>query len=141
MCRIPLKRRPNPLPSNPPTDLRAEQGRQAEQRALAYLEAQGLHLIARNYRCRGGEIDLVMRDRVHLVMVEVRYRRRTSYVKAAASVDLRKQRRLIWATRHYLAMHPQAADQPVRFDVLALDGPIDAPDIEWLRNAFEAHDF
>jgi putative endonuclease len=122
-------------------DKRAETGRNAEQKALIYLQAQGLQLVERNYRCRGGEIDLVMRDSKQLVMVEVRYRRSTSYLGAAASVDQRKQRRLIVAARHYLASHPQSANDPVRFDVMAFDGPASAPDIEWLRNAFDVPDF
>jgi putative endonuclease len=120
---------------------RAEAGRNAEQKALIYLQAQGLQLVERNYRCRGGEIDLVMRDTKQLVMVEVRYRRSTSYTSAAASIDQRKQSRLIMAARHYLASHPQFADDPVRFDVVAFDGPALAPAIEWLRNAFDVPDF
>jgi len=142
MCPILRRRRLNLSMSKPiEGGSRADSGRSAEQRALVYLQAQGLRLLERNYRCRAGEIDLVMRDKEQLVMVEVRYRRVTSYTAAAASVDQRKQRRLIKAARHYLASHPQYANEPIRFDVVAFDGSATDPDIEWLRNAFDAPDY
>jgi putative endonuclease len=108
-------------------------GAAREQFALAYLQARGLRLLARNYRCRRGEIDLVMMDGDCLVFVEVRYRSRQDYGGAAASVTRTKQQRIITAARHYLQYRPTAG--ACRFDVLAMDG---AQSIQWLRGAFDA---
>lgn len=113
---------------------RAARGRAAEQRARAYLAGQGLRTRARNARFRTGEIDLVMEDGETIVFVEVRYRSRTDYGGAAASVDRGKQQRLTRAAAQYLARHG-LAHRPARFDVVAL-GPDDA--IDWIRAAFEA---
>ncbi|MDT9002201.1 YraN family protein [Paucibacter sp. APW11] len=114
-------------------------GDQAELRALRYLQARGLTLVERNYRvaagphARGGEIDLIMRDRDGtLVFVEVRGRRAGSHGGAAASVTSAKQQRLVYAAQHYLLRFNQAP--PCRFDVIALD----EDKIEWLSAAFDA---
>lgn len=112
----------------------AATGRAAEDRVQAHLVAQGLRPRARNHRCRWGEIDLVMDDGDAVVFVEVRYRRRSDYGGAAASVDGAKQRRLVRAASDYLARN-RMAGRPARFDVAAVgpDGRID-----WIRAAFEA---
>jgi putative endonuclease len=108
-------------------------GKDAERRADAFLQRQGLRTLARNYRCRGGEIDLIARDRDTLVFVEVRLRRHTAFGGPLASVDARKQRRLTIAAEHYLQRHPWSG--PCRFDVIG----IDATDrCEWVRDAFAA---
>ncbi|WP_303901809.1 YraN family protein [Thiohalomonas denitrificans] len=108
-------------------------GQHAEELALRYLTAQGLRLLEQNYRCRCGEIDLVMQDRHTLVFVEVRFRSHRSFGGAAASVDARKQRRLINTAHHYLQRHRQT-ESLCRFDVMAM-GAAGDNDIEWLRNA------
>lgn len=110
---------------------RQARGAQAEERARAHLEHAGLKLLARNYRCPRGELDLVMADGDTLVFVEVRFRRSTAFGSAAESVDARKRARLIAAAEHYLLAHP--ADRPCRFDVVAADGNAS---VEWLRDAF-----
>ncbi len=107
-------------------------GMQGEQRAERLLRDAGLQLIARNYRCRHGEIDLVMRQGNTLVFVEVRRRSHTGFGGAAASVDLRKQKRLIAAARHYLAGRG-GEPPPCRFDVVAIEG---AGVPQWLPDAF-----
>jgi putative endonuclease len=114
-------------------------GDAGEARALAHLLAQGLTLVQRNYRvargphARGGEIDLVMRERDGtLVFVEVRARRSASHGGAAASVSASKQRSLVLAAQHFLTSFRTVP--PCRFDVIALDGDR----IEWLRGAFDA---
>jgi putative endonuclease len=114
-------------------------GDAAEDRALAWLLARGLVLVERNYRVargprlRGGEIDLVMRDRDGtLVFVEVRARTDAGHGGAAASVTSTKRRRLVRAAHHYL--QGLASPPPCRFDVLALDGDR----IDWLQAAFDA---
>lgn len=106
-------------------------GRDAESRAQTALTRHGLRPVARNYRCRGGEIDLIMRDGEIVVFVEVRYRSRDDFGGAIASVDQRKQQRLILAARHYLATSGWTG--PCRFDVVGLDGRHEAM---WIRDAF-----
>lgn len=107
-------------------------GEQSEQWASKYLLAQGLTEISRNYRCRYGELDLIMRDQQTLVIVEVRYRENDVYGGALESITARKQSRIITTTQHYLANHPYAG--PIRFDVIAISG---ANNIQWVKNAFQ----
>ena len=111
-------------------------GRRAEDLAARFLERQGLAVLARNFRCRGGELDLVCREAKTLVFVEVRLRRNAAYGGAAESITTRKQQRVVLAARHYLATHGAAspADRPCRFDCVLLDGE----KIDWLRDAFAA---
>ena len=126
---------PRKKPKAPAGTTRAA-GDAAEDRALAHLLAQGLLLLARNYRTPGrggGEIDLVMRERDGtLVFVEVRQRAWSSFGGAAASVGGVKQRRIVFAARHYLLRFP--APPPCRFDVVGVQGAR----LEWLRGAFDA---
>lgn len=112
---------------------RAEIGDDKERLARSYLERRGLSLLARNYRCRRGEIDLVMRECDTLVFVEVRFRASNRFGTPAETVDLRKQRRLAAAAAHYLQHHPSPL--PCRFDVLAVSG---GDRIDWIRDAFQA---
>ena len=113
-------------------------GSREEDLALRHLLSQGLQLVARNVRSRGGELDLVMRDRDStLVIVEVRKRTHRAFGSAAESVDARKRRRIVLAARGLLARRPDLAALPARFDVVALDGD---DRIEWLRAAFDASD-
>ena len=112
-----------------------QSGDAAEDRALAHLAAQGLKLVTRNYRTPhrgGGEIDLVMRDGATLVFVEVRKRASRDFGGAAASVSAAKQRRIVFAARHYLMR--MSEPPPCRFDVVS----VEAGCIEWLRAAFDA---
>ena len=111
---------------------RQRDGATAEDLAAAYLARHGLAIIARNYRCRGGEIDLVARDGATVVFVEVRYRSSRAFGGAGASVGARKQARILLAARHYLAGR---ADVACRCDVIALDA-LDPARIEWIRDAF-----
>jgi len=115
-------------------------GDAAESRAAAWLAARGLMLLERNYRVargpgsRGGEIDLILRDRDGtLVFCEVRSRRSAAQGGAAASVGAMKQRRLVFAARHYLLQLPSLP--PCRFDVVTVDGG----QIDWLQAAFDDH--
>ena len=110
-------------------------GAQAEQSAARYLQQQGLQLVQANYRCRYGEIDLILRDGTTLVFAEVRLRSRSDFGGAAASIDAHKQAKLIRAAQHYLAELPRIP--PCRFDALLLVTPEAAADIEWIKNAFE----
>ncbi|OAJ60424.1 YraN family protein [Paraburkholderia ginsengiterrae] len=108
-----------------------------EARAQEFLQRQRLRFVARNVSCRGGEIDLVMRERDGaLVFVEVRARAQRWYGGAAASIGWQKKQRIVRAARHYLATRaPHGRDQPVcRFDVIAFEGGR----LVWLRDAFRA---
>lgn len=116
----------------------ANQGAWAEERALAYLQAHGLALLARNYRCRGGELDLVMEGSGMLVFVEVRHRARTDFGTPEETVTANKRKRLLLAARTYLLHHPRHATRPMRFDVVALQGKLPEAPIRWIRNAFGA---
>ena len=118
-------------------------GDAAEAMALAHLEQAGLRLLDTNYRTPGrggGEIDLVMRDKDGtLVFVEVRQRASASHGGAGASISAVKQRRIVFAARHYLMRFNTLP--PCRFDVVLVHGGLDAdeePKIEWLRSAFDA---
>ena len=113
---------------------RGERGAHAERTAAAWLAGRGLKLLERNVRSRFGEIDLIMEDGATLVFVEVRYRARSDYGGAAASVTAAKRARLQRAIGVYLARHPHAAARTLRADVVAISG---AGDIEWIPNAFE----
>ena len=107
-------------------------GQSAESRAEAFLQRHGLKLVARNWRCRFGEIDLVMQDGATLVFIEVRLRSRSDFGGAAASVTPAKQKQLLATARQYLAALKTLP--PCRFDVVALSGDA-AP--EWIKNAFD----
>lgn len=109
-------------------------GAAAEALVADYLQRQGLRVLMRNFRVRGGEIDLVCREGATLVFVEVRLRRRADYGGAAASITTQKQRRLVLAARHYLARH---GEQPARFDCVLLDALSEGA-LTWLRDAFTA---
>jgi putative endonuclease len=121
------------------TDPRHQRGACAEQLAADYLQAQGLAVLERNLRCRGGELDLVCLDHGVLVVVEVRQRVRIDFGGASASVDVRKQRKIIRAARFFLQRRAAWRICAVRFDVVALDGLPDGEHrIVWFKNAFRA---
>lgn len=114
--------------------LAQSKGAAGEQLAAEYLQRQGLTLVERNFRVRGGEIDLICRDGRTTVFVEVRLRSRGDFGGAAASITATKQTRLILAARHWLLRH---GETPCRFDCILLDG-LEPKNIEWLRDAFSA---
>jgi putative endonuclease len=116
---------------------RAETGRDAETQARRYLERRGLRFLRGNYRCRRGEIDLIMEQDEYVVFVEVRYRSNARFGTGAESVDGAKQRRLVCAAEHFLQRHPGMAARPCRFDVVALGPANRERSVEWIRNAIE----
>jgi putative endonuclease len=120
-----------------------DRGDAAEDAALAHLKRQGLALVQRNFRTPGrggGEVDLIMRERDGtLVFVEVRQRASQRQGGAGASITGVKQRRIVFAARHFLLR--LGSEPPCRFDVVLIEGTPGAPDparIEWLRAAFDA---
>ena len=106
-------------------------GRQGEDDALAYLLLQGLVLLERNYLCKGGELDLVMRDGDAIVFVEVRLRSRATFGGALASITPAKQRRMVVAAQTWLL--GQKRLPACRFDALCIDGG----HISWLKNILD----
>lgn len=116
--------------------LRKRTGIRGEDAALEYLQAAGLKLVDRNYRCRGGEIDLVMLEGATLVLVEVRWRSSMQFGGAAASVTWRKQQRLARAAHALLDERPGLRRYPARFDVVAIDALEGRVAINWIKGAF-----
>ena len=114
-----------------------EKGQHAEQLACDYLRKQGLKTLARNYRCRRGEIDLVMGHGQTLVFVEVRYRKQTRFGSGAESVTATKQAKLISTAKYYLQENPAYANRPARFDVVSITEQQPEPQIEWIPDAFQ----
>lgn len=110
-------------------------GALAERWAAQHLQHNGLQLIEQNYRSRYGEIDLIMRDGAVLVFVEVRLRSNPHFGGAAASIDARKQQRLIRTAQHYLST--LALVPACRFDALLMDD-VQGKQVQWLKNAFGA---
>jgi putative endonuclease len=110
-------------------------GAAAEERAMRYLEHQGLKTLERNFHSRRGEIDLIMREADTLVFVEVRFRKDARFGSAMESVTYSKQQRIIAAARLFLGTRTQWSDAPCRFDVLAISGQ-NPENIDWIRDAF-----
>lgn len=117
---------------------RQRTGAHFESVAEAYLRQAGLAVLERNYRCRTGEIDLVMRHGEVIVFVEVRYRRSGDFGDPLATITPRKQRRIVQAARHFLISHPSIAENPCRFDAVGISGMPGNPHMNWIRNAFSA---
>ena len=117
-----------------------ESGRAAEQLARAGLQARGLTCIDSNYRCRCGEIDLIMTDGNVLVIVEVRYRSHTGIMHPVQSISPEKLRRVVRATEHFLQRHRRWSDHAVRFAIVGLHGPLEHPTMNWIRDAFTIDD-
>lgn len=110
-------------------------GQLAEDQACNYLVQQGLRLVTRNYRCRLGEIDLILWDKTNLVFAEVRFRKHAHFGHAADTVTYYKQRKIIKTALHYLQCYP--CDNPCRFDVVAVTPRVDKTSgITWIRDAF-----
>lgn len=113
---------------------RAAKGRRAEQVAQEYLSDRGLKLVEQNYRCRRGEIDLIMQHGDTLVFVEVRYRKNNDFGGAMESVTAKKQQKIHTTALHY--MQGYNSNTPARFDVVAITGSGRNAQLEWIQNAF-----
>jgi putative endonuclease len=121
-----------------PAPTKTAAGSAIESAAITWLQTQGLKCLERNFRCRGGEIDLIMLDGKILVFVEVRLRNRDDFGSAAESVTATKQHRVIHAAQYYLASHAERAAHACRFDVLAAKQSGETVVWEWVRDAFYA---
>lgn len=113
-------------------------GAAAEALARRHLEQQGLRLLAQNWSCRRGELDLVMLDSDTVVFVEVRYRRHRAWGGAVESVDARKREKLTLAAMYFLQKESRWAKHPCRFDVIAINADGSSPpQLNWIQNAFD----
>ncbi|MCR9278417.1 MAG: YraN family protein [Pseudomonadaceae bacterium] len=113
-------------------------GRRAERAASRHIQLRGATILQRNYACRVGEIDLIARHRGYLVFVEVRMRNAGARVSAEASVDARKQRRIIRTAEHFLARGLIRQDLPCRFDVISVRKTHYLHRCTWIQGAFTA---
>jgi len=112
-------------------------GQHAEQLAFDHLVEYGLRPVARNFRCRGGEIDLIMLDEDCLAFIEVRYRASSSFGRASETVDVRKQQKIIRTAALFIARNKAFALHTMRFDVFAVEGPsAQATGVHWIKDAF-----
>ena len=115
-------------------------GMASENLALKFLRRRGMELLVRNYQCRVGEIDLIVRKGTTIAFVEVRFRKNRSYGSPIESVTPAKQSKIILCARHFLMRNPQLADYDFRFDIVGIgqNKNCSGYQIEWLENAFEA---
>lgn len=119
--------------------LNLRKGLRYETRARDYLQALGLRLLQANFRCRFGEIDLIMEHSGCVCFVEVRYRESVEYGGASASITRAKQRKIVKTALFYLSRHPQLAQRALRFDALLLQrGAKGKLTFDWIQNAFYA---
>ncbi len=107
-------------------------GENSEKLACEFLLRQGLQIVDKNFRCKYGELDLIMRDIKTLVIVEVRFRKSSKYGGALESITHKKQSRIIAATQYYLLKNK--TNSPIRFDVITMSNDAD---INWIKNAFQ----
>jgi len=116
-----------------------KRGKYAELKAASWLQRKGLKLVANNYCCRQGEIDLIMLDETQLVFIEVRYRKNTLYGSGADTVTATKQAKIRKAAQHFLSDQPKLANLSCRFDVVSAQ-PGQSSDtlcLDWIKNAFQ----
>ena len=112
-------------------------GDDAENLAFRYLKQHGLIPVHRNFACRLGELDLIMRDDSCLVIIEVRFRNHRSFVSAELTVDHRKQSKIVRTAAMFLAWNERFASMPLRFDVVAVNADVHGEaTIKWIRDAF-----
>jgi putative endonuclease len=114
-----------------------QRGAAAEQLAAQYLQVHGLKILARNLRCKAGELDLVCLDGGVLAIVEVRQRGSLKFGGALGSVTWAKQRKIIRAAQFFLRHEKHWKGLSIRFDVLAIEGlPDGAHRVDWVKDAF-----
>lgn len=111
-------------------------GDNAESLALSFLQSKNFKLIEKNFKCKHGEIDLVMLSKSTLVFVEVRYRKHKAFGGGAESVDFRKQQKILKTAEFFLQRHVKYNQYPCRIDIISI-GPAET-DIDWIPNGFEA---
>lgn len=123
-------------PRSAPVSTRQQTGRQGEILAATALRESGYTVIAQNYRCRQGEVDIIARDATYLVFVEVKARRSKSHGLPEESVNTPKRRKIREVARQYLASHPAQSETNIRFDVVAIQFSELSPRISIIKDAF-----
>jgi len=113
-------------------------GNAVENKTVDYLEQRNVTILQRNYLCKMGEIDIIAQDQQDLIFIEVRYRKNDYYGGALASVNLKKQKRLIRAASHYMQKTRITNRTACRFDVIAISGNLDQLEFNWIKAAFLA---
>ena len=113
-----------------------EFGEQLESFAQTTLKKSGCKIVETNFLCKLGEIDIILKDQNTLVFVEVRYRKNASFGGALESVDYKKQQKIIKAAQLYLVENKLSNTMPCRFDVFAIEGPLNRLKYQWIKNAF-----
>ncbi len=113
-------------------------GQRAESIAASHLNKHGLTIIERNFHCRFGEIDLIAKDEETLVFIEVRYRNKRVKLSPAETLDACKVDRIITTARYFLSRSRRYQTMQCRFDFVGITGDEQKPDIEWIKNAFQA---
>lgn len=110
-------------------------GQLAELAAKIFLQKQHLTILAQNFSCKLGEIDLICHENGEIIFVEVRYRKGNSHGNAAQSIHLGKQKKVIKAAQYWLLINHKQ-DVPIRFDAILFDQSIDEQHLTWLKSAF-----
>ena len=110
-------------------------GQKAEADAWQFLASKGYELVEKNYRFRGGEIDLIVRDDSTLIFVEVRFRQNSLHGSGAETVTSAKRKRIIRPAAYFLQSNPDESNRDYRFDVISM-----SPSIDWIENAFTLND-
>lgn len=113
-------------------------GQKAENEASRFLQTKGLRLLAQNYHCHFGEIDLIMQDHEDIVFIEVRVRNNSCYGDPIESVTIKKQKKIFKTATHYLQTKNWLDKVNCRFDIIGISG---SNDIEWVKDAFEVDYF
>lgn len=115
-------------------------GKKAEVIALNYLKKAGLKIIQKNFLCKFGEIDLIMKDHQTIVFIEVRYRQSTHFGTGAETVRKQKQNRIIHAANIFVKTKKWTQNKSYRFDIVELSGELNNPHIRWIKSAFMPHE-
>lgn len=115
-------------------------GNEAERLAQNWLTQKGCKILETNYHCRFGEIDIIASDNHDLCFIEVRYRKKTDFGYAAETVNRAKQMKIIKTAEYYLMQRAELNHRHCRFDIIAMQGEINEPQINWLKNAFTVAD-
>jgi putative endonuclease len=118
---------------------RKQTGDQAERKALEFLLGKDLRFVMKNYRCRHGEIDIIMKDQDDIVFVEVRSRNRCDFGNAFETINITKRKKLMKTAIHFLQIKGWLYKVTSRFDVIAIHPINGEMQLEWIRNAFWFH--
>ena len=120
---------------------RNKRGKMAEALAVKYLQSNGLKLVRRNFSCRNGEIDIIMRDKDYLVFIEVRFRNTLTHSHPLETIDYRKQQKILKTVQFYLLQYPEYGHHPCRIDAVAIYSGREntgvEKQVEWVQNAIQ----